>query len=99
MKSLIVACAVVICLAGLAVAFESRPDARMNALAKRYSRATTERERLTICIEAIDREVIRPGAPVADVDRIFYTNFSHSLPAGGEVTRGIVDFRSSAVTR
>ncbi len=51
--------------------------------ARRYTQATTEREKLLVAIDAIDAGVIRRDGPVADFDAVFGTDAMRRLPRAG----------------
>jgi len=53
-------------------------------LAAKYKRASSERERMTICIEAIDRGFVHVGGSVKIFDAIFGTKLAEQLPERGE---------------
>jgi hypothetical protein len=50
----------------------------------KYKRASTERERMAVCIEVIDKGLISVGASVKTFDAIFGTKLMKQLPAPGE---------------
>jgi hypothetical protein len=66
----------------------------LEVLQKKYRRASTEREKLELCIAAINREVIHRGCPVKDVEALFGTSLTEEgLPEkGAPMARGVVDF-------
>lgn len=53
-------------------------------LAAKYKHATSEKERMSICIEAIDRGLISVGSSVKVFDAIFGTKLVDQIPAPGE---------------
>ena len=53
-------------------------------LAAKYKRASSERERMAICIEAIDRGFIHVGGSVKIFDAIFGTKLTEQLPERGQ---------------
>jgi hypothetical protein len=58
-----------------------------------YAKAKTEKERRTICLEAIDRDVIDRGKPLSTVKEIFGEDFSADIGTGEDGTSyGIVSF-------
>ena len=61
--------------------------------AAKYKRASSERERLAICIDVIDRGLISVGTSVKTFDAIFGTKLMKQLPAPGEpFEKGGIDF-------
>jgi len=79
----------ILCSASLAGA----SDARIAQLSRKYSHASSEKEKMAICIEAIDSGIICQGASITDVDLLFGTNFSKWLPdKGGEDEIRTVNF-------
>lgn len=56
----------------------------------------SERERIQICIDAIDRKIICQGCSVESIDRIFSTNFKvpdESTKGFDSLYSGVVHFR------
>ncbi len=67
-------------------------------LAERYRAATTERERLLVCIDAIDQKAFKRGGPISQVEDVFGKDFEKGTPtqAGAPTwgeTWGFVYFR------
>ena len=64
---------------------QGRDDRLMNELSVKYRNATTDDERRDVCIKAIDYRLIRRGASISTLDRIFGTSFhsssTNSLPS------------------
>jgi hypothetical protein len=61
--------------------------------AAKYKRASSEQERMAICIEVIDRGLISVGNSVKTFDAIFGTMLMKQLPApGAPLKKGGVDF-------
>jgi len=59
----------------------------------KYKRASSERERMAVCIEVIDRGLISVGGSVKTFDAIFGTQLMKQLPASGEpFEKGGIDF-------
>jgi hypothetical protein len=54
---------------------------KMKTFAKRYKEATSEKQRLLLCIDAINQGLIYVGEPVVDFDRLFGTDYSRELAA------------------
>jgi hypothetical protein len=52
----------------------------VSTLAYNYSRAASDRERLAVCLEAIEAGVIAEGQPVSAVDEIFGTELAQYVP-------------------
>lgn len=48
----------------------------LQSLAQRYRGALTERARIDVAIDAIDKRIICLGCPIANVDAIFATDFA-----------------------
>ena len=65
------------------------PQDALDELSARYRNASTERQRLNICIDAIDRDLISVGAAVKTVDRLFGTHFERDIPSKGSLKRGV----------
>ncbi len=68
-------------------------------LAAKYKRASSERKRMAVCIEAIDRGLIHVGGSVTVFDGIFGTKLSKQLPERGEPwEKGGVNFAEQLKT-
>lgn len=68
-------------------------DASVNDLAAKYKRASSEKGRMNVCIEAIDRGILSQGSSVQAFDAIFGTNWVAELPSAGEpMEKGFVNF-------
>jgi hypothetical protein len=65
----------------------------MQDFAKRYKRAASEEKKLLLCIDAINHGLIHRGGPVGNIDQIFGTDYSRTLPAKGQPDEtGVVNF-------
>jgi hypothetical protein len=53
-------------------------------LAGKYKRASSEKERMNVCIEVIDQGVLRPGCSVKVFDAIFGTKLGEHIPEPGD---------------
>jgi hypothetical protein len=86
--------------AGLAAwALNSASDGAMTIgdLAARYARAASHKERLMLCVDAVDQGLIAPGMPIEHIDHMFGTRYA--VTRSGERTRtgnGAVYFREVA---
>jgi hypothetical protein len=66
---------------------------RMDELSAKYKHAVSEKERLNICIEAIDLGILSQGSSVQAFDALFGTNWVAELPRAGEpLEKGYVNF-------
>jgi hypothetical protein len=61
--------------------------------AKKYKAASSEQQRLQLCIDAINQGAIYRGGRIGNIDQIFGSGYSKNLPAHGKpLERGVVDF-------
>jgi hypothetical protein len=69
------------------------PQSTIHDFAQKYDGARTERERLMVCIDAVDKKIIFRTGQVRVIDQVFGTRYSESLPAkGNPFARGFVHF-------
>jgi hypothetical protein len=68
----------------LTLAAQTSSDSKTQAYAERYKEATSDRERLLVCIDAIDEEVIGYFSTVETIDQIFGSLWSRKLPDKGD---------------
>ena len=68
------------------------PTSEIDRFSKAYRAASTEFDRRTVCLEAIDSGVVARGRPVAVIDAIFGTAYAKKLPRGDELETGVVHF-------
>ena len=65
----------------------------MQDFAKRYKAATSEEQRVHLCIDFINRGAICRGGPIGNIDQIFGTDYSRKPPAKGQPDEtGVVNF-------
>jgi hypothetical protein len=87
-----------LCLVFLSVSFYCPVQAETNAtltneLSAKYKQASSEKEKMDICIQAIDQGVIRRGGSIEASDTVFGTSLSKEIPARGKsVAKGVVFF-------
>ena len=85
----------VVLLLGFMLLNDNVDVATVNELAAQYKRASSEKERMNICIDAIDRGVVSSGVSVTVFDAIFGTRLVDQIPALGEpLEKGGVFFAS-----
>jgi len=65
----------VLCLLPLTSCRNSADPKIQQELAARYKAALSEREKLTVCINAINERVIAAGAPVDNIERVFGASY------------------------
>ena len=65
----------------------------MQEFVKKYKTASSEQQRLQLCIDVINQGFIYRGGPVGNIDQIFGTAYSKTIPAKGQpLESGVVDF-------
>lgn len=65
----------------------------MQVFAANYKKAATERERLLLCIEAIDQRIVDRDKPIQVIDELFGTDFRKKIPPKNQPTAtGVVHF-------
>ncbi|HKP03955.1 MAG TPA: hypothetical protein VJU77_11435 [Chthoniobacterales bacterium] len=65
----------------------------MNEFASKYKLASSEKERMQLCIEAIDLGLVYRGGSIRDFDSLFGTRLSANIPAKGKsVEKGCLFF-------
>jgi hypothetical protein len=65
----------------------------MNELASQYQRAASEKERMLLCIRAIDQGLVSRGGSIRAFDSLFGTHLSKDIPARGKsVGKGALFF-------
>jgi len=77
----------------------------MNDLSEKYKHASSEKERMAICIQAIDQELICRGCSIEAFDNLFGTRLNKKVPGLQEIKeegrilnymgRGRVDFNEN----
>ena len=73
----------------------------MNELSAKYRQASSEKEKMNICIQAIDQGVICRGCSIEAFDSVFGTSLSKKVPGlqemkeRGLMGRGRLDFAES----
>ncbi len=60
------------------------PESKVREFSNKYKHSITDREKLLLCIDAIDQGVIYPSGSVKAIDQIFGTDWSNKLPGEGE---------------
>jgi hypothetical protein len=75
-------CAIVLTFAFYYVYAQSLPNpSDLKDLAKRFKEASSERQKLNLCIEAMDKHLLENETPVKTFDGLFGTDFTKSIPS------------------
>jgi len=72
-------------------------DGDIERLAARFKKASSEIARRDMCITAMDSGLISVGMRIQDIDRLFGTELSKSIPKKrGDAETGFIDFAPQA---